>query len=989
MKKITGMPPAWLVVIGLLAWSAAAGSAFAFTIEKGKVVFNWQAPFHDSMTLAGSDWRLIPGQDSGLTLQLGPYQQTLSAFSFSPKGSKLIYSRPHYPGIRKLSIDTATGKFKIQAKGLYLWELLNPFAVAASVGDEQECIVFYPQVKSKKKWTFLSERGDIQSQSCGKVSGAIGVPPNNLLEQEPNQDPHDPRVIPGPGYSLAGYAGEFDESYKIPDPDYPGDWIWLQDLFKVTLTEPSRVTLTMGADNLRANDLDLFVLDSWGTSLLQRSEGLLATEMVEIQEPGTYLLGVSAYKGASSYVLSVESTASGGSTFGGPIPPDADFVPGEVLVKRKPSPKSGKKVDPGVLGLRHGLVLKKSLPPEVEIFQVDTSSLETAKKKSLEKGKPVGDERELLKRLTLEAIRRLRLDPEVEYAEPNYIRRPLLTPNDTYFGYQWHYDLIGLPQAWDVTTGSDEIIVAVLDTGILSLHPDLAGRLVSGYDFVSITSMANDGDGIDPDPEDPGDDPEGFSSSFHGTHVAGTIGAATNNSIGVAGVTWRGKIMPIRVLGVGGGTDSDIAQGIRYAAGLSNASGTLPQKRAHIINTSLGGPGYNQTLLDAVRAARDQGVIILAAAGNSNTSTFFYPAAYQAVVAVSAVDASGQKAPYSNYGDWIDVAAPGGNVSVDLTGDGYPDGVLSTLANQYRGAITSYNYVFYQGTSMACPHMAGVVALMLAVNPEMTPADLDSLLAGNHASAPGVRITKDIGAAGKDDLYGHGLIDTPMALAAAQAIIGSPGVSGSVLSLSTNRLNFDTFLETLYVDVSNRGSGTLTVNEVTGDQTWINVTPTSGIAPLRLTISVDRSGLSEGDYSGRVTVFSDATQGDPVASVEVSLKVSSGALKGEVGTLYVLAVDPETYYTVAEAVTDSQGNYLYLTPFLPQGEYLFFAGTDRDEDGWICDTGEACGYYPDPVQVSSGATIPNIDFLVANMVNIQSARVALKQTGGRGLRRIR
>ncbi len=989
MKEIQARISKWALAAGILLWSFLPGPALAFTVETGKVLFNWKAPFHDSITLAGSDWTLLPSASSGLSVQLGPYQETLSAGSFSQKGSRLMYKKTQGPGIRKLKIDTVSNSFKLVAKGLYLWDLLNPFVVAASVGEDQQCTVLYNLVQSHGKWTFKAARGDTQSNACAKVSGTLSVPPNNLLEQEPNDSVAQAQILPGGGYSLAGNAGSWDSSYDIPDPDYPGYKIFLQDLFKVSVTEPSRVTLTMVADDLDKNDLDLFLLDPTGEHVLARSEGVLSTEMVEITAAGEYLLGVSAYRGSSPYVLSVESAPAGGARAGGSIPPDAEFVPGEVLLKRRPAPKSGLKVDPGTLGNRHGLSLKKTLPPDVELYQVETALLELEKRKRLEKGKPVQDERHLLKLLTLDAIRRLRLEPEVEYAEPNYIRRPCITPNDTYFGYQWHYNLIGLPQAWDVSTGQEEIIVAVLDTGVLKEHPDLAGRLTEGYDFVSSSSLSNDGDGIDPNPEDPGDDPRGNSSSFHGTHVSGTIGAATNNSAGVAGVTWHGKIMPVRVLGVGGGTDADISQGVRYAAGLPNVSGTIPAQRAHTINMSLGGTGYTQTLQDAVSAARGVGVIVIAAAGNNNSSTPFYPAACEGVVAVSAVDASGQKAPYSNYGTWIDVAAPGGNVSVDLTGDGYGDGVLSTLADQANKTITDYNYRFYQGTSMASPHVAGVAALMLAVNPALTPEDLDSLLAGNHQSAPGVRITRDIGAEGKDVLYGHGLIDAPMALAAAQAIAGGSGGSGSILSLSAESINFDSFLDTLYLDVSNRGSGTLNITGVSKDQPWIDVTPTSGTAPLRLVVSVNRTGLAEGEYSGLITVNSDATRGDPTQSVEVILRVVPGPLEGDVGTLYVLAVDPETYFTVAEAVTDSQGHYSYLTPFLPEGDYLFFAGTDRDEDGWICDTGEACGYYPDPVRVNGGAPTQDIDFLVANMVNIQSAWEPLRQTSGRGFRRIR
>ena len=223
-------------------------------------------------------------------------------------------------------------------------------------------------------------------------------------------------------------------------------------------------------------------------------------------------------------------------------------------------------------------------------------------------------------------------------------------------------------------------------------------------------SISLDGDGIDSDPEDPGDEMEGR-SSFHGTHVTGTIGAATNNAIGVAGIARNCKIMPLRVLGNGGGLASDIREAIKYAAGLRNGSGKLPSKRADIINMSLGGSSRSDLDQQVINDARNAGVIIIAAAGNYASNAPMYPAAYNGVISVSAVGADKQLAPYSNYGNTIDIAAPGGNMSRDYDGDGHLDGVLSTGGNDASGPIQMV-YNFKQGTSMAAPHVAGVVALM-------------------------------------------------------------------------------------------------------------------------------------------------------------------------------------------------------------------------------------------------------------------------------------
>ncbi len=340
------------------------------------------------------------------------------------------------------------------------------------------------------------------------------------------------------------------------------------------------------------------------------------------------------------------------------------------------------------------------------------------------------------------------------------------TPNDPLYAFQaWHYGLIGLPSAWSLTTGSASILVAVVDQGIRFDHPALAVNLTSdGYDFVSSSAeplcdggtVDNDDDGdsgYDPDPTQPANydfDPvmdcvTPDSIGAHGVHVAGTVGATGNDGIGVTGVNWTVRIRPVRVLGVtGAGTYYDVAQGILYAAGLpadNGTSGTVKASTgARVINLSLGGPSDDPTLHSAVIAASNAGVLLVVAAGNSSSSAPEYPAAYPEVLAVSAVGPNAALASYSNYGPNIGIAAPGG----DFAAGDASDGVGSTMWN-FSSSVPVY--VFGTGTSMAAPHVTGVAALVLSLNPTLSAAQLRS------------RLTSYAVNIGPANLYGAGLLN--------------------------------------------------------------------------------------------------------------------------------------------------------------------------------------------------------------------------------------
>jgi serine protease len=334
-------------------------------------------------------------------------------------------------------------------------------------------------------------------------------------------------------------------------------------------------------------------------------------------------------------------------------------------------------------------------------------------------------------------------DPSILRVEPDRKKFVLETPSDPGYENQWGTSDAGAgasdfsvraEAAWDLTTGSALLTVAVLDTGITT-HTEFSGRLVPGYDFIDDVDVANDGGGRDSDPSDPGDwitvgeDASGYfegcgagDSSWHGTHVAGTIGAAANNAVGIAGLNWNSKIQPIRVLGKCGGYDSDIADAIYWAAGGSIDGVPANSNPAKVINLSLGGFGpCSGFLQDAIDGARALGAIVVVAAGNSNSdASLFSPANCDGVITVAATSRDGKRSYYSNFGSAVEIAAPGG--------DAYEDSMILSTINLGATTPGAQGYAYYQGTSMAAPHVAGVISLLLSLDATLTEAEVLQLV---------------------------------------------------------------------------------------------------------------------------------------------------------------------------------------------------------------------------------------------------------------------
>jgi len=427
-----------------------------------------------------------------------------------------------------------------------------------------------------------------------------------------------------------------------------------------------------------------------------------------------------------------------------------------------------------------------------------------------------------LDRTVAEMVELYQKDSLVEYAEPNYIAYAYWTPNDTLYSYQWHFPQIKMSSAWDIQGGGDPgIVVTVLDTGVAYENygpyqraPDLAGtNFVPGYDFVNNDFHPNDDEG-------------------HGTHVTGTIAQTTNNSLGVAGIAFDCSIMPVKVLGAdGSGTYQQIADGVYYAT----------DNGAMVINCSLGGSFSSSTMYNAVRYAYDNGVVFAAATGNDN-SVIGYPARYDECIAVGAVDINKVRAYYSNYGTGMELMAPGGDTTVDLNGDGYYDGVLQQTFSE--GDPTNFAYLFWQGTSMATPHVTGLVALMLSRGARGVESIRNTL----HSTA------EDLGSPGYDIVYGYGLIDAAAALSALTSAVLEVDPS----SLDLGEVGTDSS-KTVTFRAYNSGGGTLS-GTISDNRNWIAVSSSSFEGnDNTISVTVDTNGLTESftPYTGTVTVTSN------------------------------------------------------------------------------------------------------------------------------------
>lgn len=544
---------------------------------------------------------------------------------------------------------------------------------------------------------------------------------------------------------------------------------------------------------------------------------------------------------------------------------------------------------------------------------------------------------------TLEWIRELRKYPEFDSVGPNYRFRIQATPvNEPDYSLNWHYDLVNAPAAWQISSNSlAPVRVAVLDTGLMQdgdgqWHPDLKENVApDGQDFV-------DGD----EPVDPGSSVG--DDVYHGTHVAGTIGAAVNN-LGIGGIAFESQIVPVRVLDESGvGTSAQLIDGIRWVTG--EADGEEP--KAAVVNMSVGGLPLIPGLESALEYGVEKGLLFVAAAGNSATSEPSYPAASSYVFSVSAVDAGGQSASYSNFGSWIDLAAPGGDARRDGNLDGLADVVWSTSGERLGGA-TEPAYRGLQGTSMAAPHVAGIFALMKAEMP-----DLDTATVRGWLEAGMLTQSQE----GRTDRLGWGIIDAGKSV--AKAIDGDPitilSASPAVVNMSNEGAS------TKLVELQKFGDVSVSGEVIKNKPEWLEAELSghadSGNLELFLTLKPDL--LNPGESArGTVDIAYEVGLSQSTLSIPVIGQLLSDEEARDAGRHYVLLIDKEPdadgYHLARSQVVAEVENGEYRFSFelddgeepkllseVSPGEYFLVAGTDLDGDGLICQAGEACAEYP-------------------------------------------
>lgn len=771
--------------------------------------------------------------------------------------------------------------------------------------------------------------GKINSLPFSDLDG--DVPNTSLPSIGNNLDPLEVQPLKNPS-QVIGHV-KYDAESDINDK-------W--DLYSIDLVGgqyASLETTEWDEDEPNKNDLDLYVLDSNG-GIYNSSTGSETYEIVTLPASGTFYVAVQAYNGKSRYVLTIGSVYQGLklSNYSSEvaieknkirIAPRNDDVVFKSLIENDRYNKLNIQRESFFNFKRSNLTSNPNNLYEVSEFDAELARAKRLFKESIAGSffKPTDEQiDDMLFRKYISLTASLQKD---FYVEPSFKVSSLGAFQATdYYKLQWNHHNINTAEAVNaVGNALNNTVVAVLDEGSPTKTSGVYGAIDfvdGGHDFVDNDS-----------------DPTGPTVDNHGTHVAGII-AADNTKEYLNGMSVR--VLPIRVLGPNGGSTDGIINGLKYAGGETNISGTSYNSvdfPISSINMSLGGCYTSEYECNEISnfIARS-GIPVVVASGNcrcngisspSYCPVAFSPAQCEGVIRVAATDFENIRAPYSNYDQTVDIAAPGGNTSADRNADGNPDGVLSYSADD--------DAKFWQGTSMAAPHVAGTIALMKVVNPTLTPTDIDNMIIEG-------KMTTDIDVAGKDVYTGYGLLDAVKSVEEASKFESGSAVKDSV-NISPTQLQYAFTIDDLNVTITKVGSGDLSITGVYADQTdgVLYSAPSAGLPFGTYRFSIDRSFYTEGSYQNTFYFgLSDGTY----PRITATFAVGDERLAPNLGLAYALLIDDESGEVIQEKTLDiSTGVANYEFSNIDSSKkYRISVGSDIDNDNLICQWGEFCDTIP-------------------------------------------
>ena len=766
----------------------------------------------------------------------------------------------------------------------------------------------------------------------------------------------------------------------------------VEDMYRVTLVAGQTVELEFASDTA-SNDVDLYLHDATSGTVRGFSTGTNQFECVRVDHGGEYVVAVNAYQGASIYNLRVTAPGEGGDCANATTSAGSPVLPDQLIAKPRTQAVVREQAMQAARQAGMSLVQGDAAGHRPVLLALPPTAPPRERRLSLTSALPAEAQRV---RETVRQMKQLRATGNYEYVELNLRVQLAATvgtfpPNDRAYPLQrWHYEMVSLPAAMQRLVSlspqpAQRPVVAVIDTGIVTDHPDLAEQIVDGYSFVAGAGGTNTAD-----PDDVGA-PD--TATFHGSHVAGTIAAVTFNGTGVASVAPMAQLMPLRVFrGDGNASLYDVVQALFYAARLPNDAGRLPPRRADVVNLSLSASGAcSAALADVVAQARAQGAMVVAAAGNEARNDEGRPAAVgmpancPGVLAVGALDAAKRQAFYSNSGPSLRLSAPGGDLRRSTAGTGEPDGVYSTMATFTASGTRVPSYGQMMGTSMAAPHVAGTLALMRYVHPAITPEQVDALVDAG-------RISDDLGPTGRDDATGHGAVNASKAVDAALELRDGtppPAPEGEVRA-SPSSIHFGSTRTSMDLSLALSAADDETVQAVTSDLAAVSVTPldvASGTGLGTYRVAVNRAALPAGTSYAILTVqTSERSFGVPVSVVK-----SATGSAGDFGRLYVLVLDPTSGDVIGQSAIDAEdGRYDWRLAGVTASAVQVVAGTDLDNDGIICQRGEACGAYPVLAQrleqIRLDGDRSGLDFAVAPFGGVSAQSVGASPGGWRRMR---